>query len=103
MPPGSLRKRRNHASRFWANWAMSDQSSQSAITPQIASTIMSTNKWRERPTTRGSFRRRKYFLIEPTVVVAAMRSSGKAGDTGNPPENHRRRTLDQVKGFAIIE
>src|SRR6516165_10635277 len=73
------------------------------MTPQMANTIMSTNKWRERPTTRGSFRRRKYFLIEPTVVVAAMRSSGKAGDTGNPPENHRRRTLDQVKGFAIIE
>ena len=44
-----------------------------AMTPMS----MSINKGRVRPTTQRAGRWRKYFLIEPTRVAAAMRSSRK--------------------------
>jgi len=77
MPLGNFKKRLNHTMRLLAKSMMSVHPSQLAMTPQRAMAMISIKRCSVRLRTRGSLREVKYFLIEPTREIAAMRSSGK--------------------------
>ncbi len=94
MPPGRGRNLLSHSLRVSPNNSMSGQSSAPHNTARIAMAIMSSNRWSQRPTTRGSSRSLKHAFKPPkkSRVASSMIEPSLAldrGGAGSPPDYAR--------------